>query len=568
MNTLQPNSQVMKPSPEQTLEPGEAASIQQELVLETEADRSSGNGSLPAGPARTVSPRVSAFDELGFQSTIDALHEEIRALYSADEVPWIIGYSGGKDSTATLQLIWGAIAGFPPEQRRKTVHVISTDTLVENPVVAAWVANSLDVMKRAAAEQGAPFHPHRLTPRMLDSFWVNLIGKGYPAPRHKFRWCTERLKIRPSNTFINSIVSSSGEAILVLGTRKAESTRRAASMVKHEKGRVRDRLSPNASLPGSLVYTPIEDWTNDDVWFFLMQVRNPWGYNNRDLLGMYAGASADGECPLVVDDTTPSCGDSWFGCWVCTLVEQDKSMTAMIQNDEEKEWMMPLLELRNALDFRGGNNGGGDPEETDRHLRDFRRLTGAVQLMTSGKPVPGPYTQASRENWLTKLLRAQTHIRRNGPPDVREIELITLEELQEIRRIWVMDKHELEDSLPRLYRKATGEDYPGRPLDDNLVLCEREMQELEELCEGDRLHYELTRELLSLTRQQRTTARRAGLFEQLEKAFRRHFYENKEDALERAQQMAVERQRRENERKDRMAGFMAEGASSKLELKG
>ncbi|MFO1432250.1 MAG: DNA phosphorothioation system sulfurtransferase DndC [Candidatus Competibacteraceae bacterium] len=558
----------MKPLPEQTLESAEIASLQQELALETEADPSAGNGSLPAATARTVKPRVSAFDERGFQATIDALHEEIRALYTADEVPWIIGYSGGKDSTATLQLVWNAIAALTPEQRRKTVHVISTDTLVENPVVAAWVANSLDVMKRAAAEQGAPFRPHRLTPRILDSFWVNLIGKGYPAPRHKFRWCTERLKIRPSNTFINSIVSSSGEAILVLGTRKAESIRRAATMVKHEKGRVRDRLSPNASLPGSLIYTPIEDWTNDDVWFFLMQVRNPWGYNNRDLLGMYAGASADGECPLVVDDTTPSCGDSRFGCWVCTLVEQDKSMTAMIQNDEEKEWMMPLLELRNALDFRGGNNPGGDPEEADRHLREFRRLTGAVQLMASGKPVPGPYTQAARANWLTKLLRAQTYIRRNGPPDVRKIELITLEELQEIRRIWVMDKHELEDSLPRLYREATGEDYPGRPLDDNLVLGEQEMQELEELCGDDRLHYELTRELLSLTRQQRTTARRAGLFEQLEKAFRRHFYDNKEDALSRAQKMVLERQRREKERKDRLARLMPEGDSGKLELKG
>ncbi len=151
---------------------------------------------------------------------------------------------------------------------------------------------------------------------------------------------------------------------------------------------------------------------------------------------------------------------------------------------------------------------------------------------------------------------------------MREIELITLEELQEIRRIWVMDKHELEDSLPRIYREATGEDYPGRPLDDNLVLGEQEMQELEELCEGDRLHYELTRELLSLTRQQRTTARRAGLFEQLEKAFRRHFYENKEDALARAQQMMLERRHREKERKDRMARLMPEGASDKLELKG
>src|SRR5574337_170420 len=313
--------------------------------------------------------RVSAFDELGFKATIAALQEEIRELYLADDVPWIIGYSGGKDSTATLQLVWGAVLGIPVAERKKPIHVISTDTMVENPVVAAWVSNSLDVMGRAASEQAVPICPKRLTPRTIDSFWVNLIGRGYPAPRNKFRWCTERLKIRPSNTFINSIVSSSGEAILVLGTRKAESARRFANMTKHEKGRVRDRLSPNSSLPGSLVYSPIEAWTNDAVWFFLMQEKNPWGYNNRDLLGMYAGASADGECPLVIDDATPSCGDSRFGCWVCTLVEQDKSMTAMIQNDVEKEWMMPLLELRNALDFRGGGGVTSDElENTDRHL--------------------------------------------------------------------------------------------------------------------------------------------------------------------------------------------------------
>nr|MCU0366008.1 class II aldolase/adducin family protein [Bacteroidales bacterium] len=144
-----------------------------------------------------------------------------------------------------------------------------------------------------------------------------------------------------------------------------------------------------------------------------------------------AGASPDGECPLVVDDSTPSCGDSRFGCWVCTMVEKDKSMTAMIQNDVEKEWMMPLLELRNALDSRGCGETG--PEDgSDHHLRDFRRLTGAVQLMATGKPVPGPYTQEARAFWLRKLLQAQAHIRKNGPPEVRDIELISIDELQEI----------------------------------------------------------------------------------------------------------------------------------------
>lgn len=501
----------------------------------------------------TTKNNNSSFNALGFQATIDSLLEEIRELYTADNMPWIIGYSGGKDSTATLQLIWTAIDGLPESNRHKKIYVISTDTLVENPIVASWVTNSLEVMKRSAVKQRLPFEPRRLTPTVLDSFWVNLIGKGYPAPRHKFRWCTFRLKIQPSNTFINSVVSSSGEAILVLGTRKAESAKRAANMKKHEKGRSRDRLSPNSSLPGSLVYTPIEAWTNDDVWFYLMNVKNPWGYNNHDLLGMYAGASKDGECPLVVDDSTPSCGDSRFGCWVCTLVDQDKSMTAMIQNDIEKEWMMPLLDLRNAIDFRSSDAGEKSNENSDRHLRDFRRMTGVVQIMHDGRPIPGPYTQAARANWLSKLLSAQTYIRKNGPPDVRGIKLITVEELQEIRRIWVIDKHEIEDSLPRIYQDATGEPYPGNPLDDNLVLGDSEMQVLADLCGDDRLHYELTRELLSITRQMRTTARRSGLYDQFEKAFARHFYDNEEDALLRAQRMAEERKLIDERRRERFS---------------
>jgi len=513
-----------------------------------------------SGTEESKAIRASAFNDLGFQPTIDLLCEEIRELYIADEVPWILGYSGGKDSTATLQLVWTALAGIPAYQRTKIVHVISTDTLVENPVVAAWVSKSLAIMNSAASAQNLPIKTHRLTPDVASTFWVNLIGRGYPAPRNKFRWCTERLKIRPSNTFINKMVKSSGEAILVLGTRKAESTRRAANMKKHEKGRVRDRLSPNSSLPGSLVYSPIEDWTNDDVWFCLMQQKNPWGYNNRDLLGMYAGASADGECPLVVDSSTPSCGDSRFGCWVCTLVEQDKSMTAMIQNDEEKDWMMPLLDLRNDLDFRG-KGLDGDPESTDRHLRDYRRMTGGVDIMKNGLVIPGPYLQSSREQWLTKLLKAQSEVRKRGPEDVNNIELITLEELQEIRRIWVVDKHELEDSLPRIYEEVIGTAYPGAPLDDDLVLGASEMTHLSEICDGDRLHYELSRELLSLTRQQRNSARRAGLFDKFEKAFSKHFYDDEQDAFQRA--LRISEQRKElREKKDNFLGIPVQETAS------
>ncbi|OCB56897.1 sulfurtransferase DndC [Mycobacterium malmoense] len=482
--------------------------------------------SLPISPKRR-----SAFDELGFAATVDAVVGKTQELYAADDVPWVVGYSGGKDSTAVLQIVWLALQAFPKKQRHKPVHVISTDTLVENPVVATWVTHSLEVMEGAARDCGLPLTPHRLTPAVADTFWVNLIGRGYPAPRHKFRWCTERLKIKPSNSFIREMVKAHGEAILVLGTRKAESSGRSHRMTELQARRVRDLLSPNNSLPNCLVYSPIEDWSNDDVWTFLMQQANPWGYSNKELLTMYQGASPDGECPLVVDSSTPSCGDSRFGCWTCTLVDKDKSMSAMIQNDEEKEWMLPLLDLRNALDIAD-----------DRHLRDFRRMNGSVQLF-HGKPIPGPYTQTSREDWLRRLLEAQAFIREEGPDYVRSLELITQAELEEIRRIWVVEKHEFEDHLPAIYEQAMGTPYPGGPLDEHLPLGPELVDTLRDVTGGDRLHFELVRELLDIEQRYRSQTRRAGLFDSLEGAIRRNFYDDETDATLRAQRRKAAKDR-------------------------
>jgi DNA sulfur modification protein DndC len=457
---------------------------------------------------------ASVLKKFGLGPVVRALCDDVRDLYVSDSIPWVLGYSGGKDSTTTLELVWLALQGLPAEKRTKPVHVISTDTLVENPVVAAWVDLSLGRIK----EQGLPLQAHRLTPEVSDTFWVNLIGRGYPAPRHKFRWCTERLKINPSNRFIRDVVRESGEAILVLGTRKAESSRRAASMALHERGRIRDRLSPNASLPNSLVYSPIEDWTNDDVWMFLMSVPNPWGHENKELLTMYQGASADGECPLVIDASTPSCGDSRFGCWVCTMVEKDKSMEAMIRNDEEKEWMMPLLEIRNELDLKD-----------DRERRDFRRINGHVQLFHD-RPIHGPYKKEWREQWLRRILEAQHQISKTGPKYVRDIKLISMPELHEIRRHWLVDKHEFDDSLPRIYEEIIGTPFPGTA-DDDAVLGTDDWQTLEQVCGEDKLHFQLVAELLDTERRYRSLVRRGGLFDALAACFKRSFFDDEEDAV-------------------------------------
>lgn len=446
---------------------------------------------------------------------------QIQEYYAADAVPWVVGYSGGKDSTTVLQLVWRALATLPPERRRKPVHVITTDTLVEQPIVAAWVKNSLEQLGRAAREQGLPFEAHLLHPAFDQTFWVNLIGRGYPAPRHMFRWCTERLKIQPSNQFIVDVVRKSGEAMLVLGTRKAESSRRSANMTRHEAGRLRDGVSPNAALPNSLIFSPIEDWSNNDVWMYLMQVANPWGQSNRDLVTMYKGASADSECPLVVDKSTPTCGNSRFGCWVCTMVERDRSMEAMIQNDEEKEWMTPLLELRNELDLKD-----------DKKLRDFRRMNGRVQLF-NGEPIHGPYTKPSREHWLRRVLQTQRQVREDGPVHVRNIELVRIEELREIRRIWLNEKYEFDDSLPRIYREVTGEEYPGGDERDDMLGSD-EWELLSEVCGDDPLLFELSTHLLGREREYRAMSRRVGIYTALEATLSTRGFFTREEAIDAA----------------------------------
>ncbi|MEB3827550.1 DNA phosphorothioation system sulfurtransferase DndC [Phormidium sp. CCY1219] len=463
---------------------------------------------------------------------IQLLTEEIQELYCQDNVPFVVGWSGGKDSTTVLQLIWHAIAALPPEKRNKTIHVITNDTLVENPIVSAWVRKSLERMKTAAEEQEMPIETHLTYPPVKDTFWVCLIGKGYPAPRKRFRWCTERMKIKPADYFIRDMIRTSGEAILILGTRKAESAMRAANMAKHREWRVRDRLNSNPSRPNSLIYLPIEDWRTDEVWIYLNQFPNPWGQNNKELFSMYRGATADNECPLVIDTSTPSCGDSRFGCWVCTMVNKDKSMEAMIHNDEEKEWMQPLLDIRNELD-----------DENDRDKRDFRRIYGKVELLERDNdgekiiyPIPGPYTKEWREYWLTRVLEAEAIVRRTAPEDMRDITLISQDELSEIRRIWLEEKHEFDDSLPRIYEEVTGEPFQdSRPGADTRSLGSDEWAVLKEICGEDAMQLELMAKLMGTEYQFRNKSRRIGIYEALEKCFNTSS-RTKKEAIDQAEQ--------------------------------
>ncbi|EJA1840667.1 DNA phosphorothioation system sulfurtransferase DndC, partial [Salmonella enterica subsp. enterica serovar Kentucky] len=497
----------------------------------------------------------SAFDDLGFRETVVRLVQQTKDLYLSDDIPWVIGYSGGKDSTAILQLVWQALSELALDNKaHKQVHVISTDTLVENPIVALWVTRSLKQMERAVDEQKIPLIPHRLTPAVNDRFWVNLIGRGYPAPRYKFRWCTDRLKISPSNNFIKSVVQNNGEAILVLGTRKAESTARATTMEVYENRADNTRraagLSVNKELDRVWVYTPIADWSNDDVWQFLMQVKNPWGFKNQELLTMYQGATEDGECTLVVDKSTPSCGDSRFGCYVCTMVGEDKSMSAMIQNDSEKEWMYPLLALRNEIDINDSNKDKKAKKiQADKDRRDFRRMNGSLTVHINeygADLVRGPYRQAFREHMLRKVLEAQLQVQALGPEEVKELELLTIDDLEAIRELWVESKNEVEDSVPTIYQSVMNKPYPGSKGKNHPLLNRNIMQKLKEKCaefdDTDGLKYEQVRELLTIADKHKHLLRRSTLYKELESALDKTAFND----ISEARKFALEKRLNEN----------------------
>jgi len=426
------------------------------------------------------------------------LLEEIKEQYLEldNNRPWIVGFSGGKDSTLLLQLVWYAVKALPKELRQRYIYVVCNNTLVENPLIISYTEEVLNKIGKAAKEQSMPVIVHRTTPKLEDTFWVNLIGKGYPAPNNLFRWCTERLKISPTTRFILEKINDDGEVIILLGTRSEESSSRARSMKKHEiQGqRLRKHLLPNA-----YVFTPIKDVVTDDLWQYLLQVASPWGASNKDLITLYRNANG-GDCPLVVDISTPSCGNSRFGCWVCTVVKRDKSMEALIDNGED--WMEPLIELREYLALS---------RDSAEH-REKRRRNGQT-----GEGVLGPYEKHVRAEILEMLLTAQREIHKTQP----EIDLINVQELVAIQVLWYRDNF-FTLNVSDIYNKVFGvrinlEDYNEKFL--------KEKKLLKESCKDEK-DFDLINELLSLQKSKTILMNNRGLQNDLENKIEHFLKEN------------------------------------------
>ncbi len=164
---------------------------------------------------------------IDIKTKVENILEEMKMVYKNDNRPWVIGYSGGKDSTTVVQLVFTMLMKLPPEERHKDVYVVSSDTLIENPIVLGYLKHNSNLINEGAKKANIPLYSHMVHPDYNNSYWANVIGKGLPTPTSiRFRWCTDKLKIKPSNTFIEEKVKENGEVVILLGVRKAESIAR------------------------------------------------------------------------------------------------------------------------------------------------------------------------------------------------------------------------------------------------------------------------------------------------------------------------------------------------------
>lgn len=434
------------------------------------------------------------------------LIDEIKDQYLADDNnrTWIVGFSGGKDSTMLLQLVWIAVREFPEELRTRDIHIVCNNTLVENPKIIEYTARVLKKIEQAAAEQSMPVFVNRTIPKLEDTFWVNTLGRGYPAPNKIYRWCTERLKIDPTTKFILDKINKQGEAILLLGTRSDESTTRANNIKKHEiQG---ERLRKHV-LPNAFVYPVIKDVMTDDLWKYLNQVPSPWGASNKELVTLYKNANG-GDCPLVVDDTTPSCGNSRFGCWTCTVVNRDKSMEALINNGED--WMDPLMELRDLL---------VEARDSEDKYREKTRRDGSVK-----ENMWGPHTPKFRAEFLEKLLRAQKEIQKKHP----EMVLITYQELVAIQMCWYRDSR-FAYNVAEIYNRVFDANITLEGTDEKLI---REKEILKDVCKDNPEDYTLLTELLAIQKSKIILMNNRGLQNDIENRLNKFLKTCSEETVE------------------------------------
>lgn len=317
---------------------------------------------------------------------------------------WVVTFSGGKDSTLTALLAVDHLSELrdPPD-----LHVVYSDTRIEIPSMRAAAEKVIGHIRSLAGSTSLPITMHVVRPSVENTFWVRMLGRGYPPPKPKFRWCTRRLKIEPASPYVASGLPTA----VLTGVRYGESKDRTARLVAScatggECGQdYWVRKGPKTSQV--TYFAPIVHWTTCKVWDFLHFVAPMVGWPTQEIYALYGDSNLR------------------FGCWTCTLVRRDKTVETLIERNPQSG--LSLLHR-----FR---------EEMWQESRDLKN-----REMRNGQPAA--LKVEFRSELLQRLLDVQSLV---------GLQLISEDEVATIRKMWVEPEARKEPmSLPSASSEIAG----------------------------------------------------------------------------------------------------------------
>lgn len=419
---------------------------------------------------------------------IKLIKDRLKKEFFADNRPWVVTFSGGKDSTTVLQLVVKMLLDIQkehPKKDLKPVFIVSSDTNVEMPIIEDYFNQKLRDIQAFIDQSGLNIHIEVLKPDIQETFWTLLLGKGYPAPNNTFRWCTDRMKIKPATKFLKGLADQHQSILMLLGVRSDESQARAQSIQKRD---INHRgFSKHQDIPNAFIFSPISDWTNAEVWTYLSQNPAPWG-THQDMMKLYDKGSGEADCNIALNPEAASCGKTRFGCWVCTVVSQDKSMANMLRNPED-EWMRPLHLFRNKL----------EQWRNDETKRQTRRRNGQ-----KGK---GPFRLSIRQMLLEELLEIEQNLKEH----LGDNQLISDEEIAQIQKLWKQDG----DFFDRAIEIA--QKYSRKiPYTSKRTFNDQEREEIDQICQNHNITVELMENMIHIEHNYRHQFKRIGIFKELD----------------------------------------------------
>ncbi|GAB6463071.1 hypothetical protein bcgnr5390_65280 [Bacillus luti] len=385
------------------------------------------------------------------------IKEEMKKVYLSRDCCFV-GYSGGKDSSAMLTLLWDAIAELPLEDRTKPIHILTSEVGVETPAMTAYISRTLKKIQKSADKQNLPFIVHSVRPLMKDSYWYKLLGRGVlpPTGNSRLRWCTDSLKVKPMQRKMKDILINSQtknvvdcfeeyDGILALAVRNEESARRRHSIQKYAVSN--DSLfSRHNDMKNILCFNPVKFLTGDEVWMLLLDRGVlPFGVDVEEMSIQYGQAMF--ECGIKTGGKQQgnACGaaNSRSGCWTCLMMNgEDKMLTQLISEGYTdyaylQSWKSFLRSIRNDIRYRNVMNRRSlqtllrNENKEDSDLFSIQNHAEYDYIMfdrtEKGDYAPGGLTVEGRRMLLEYLLFTQQKMNTS---------LISEEEIEAVLQAW------------------------------------------------------------------------------------------------------------------------------------